>query len=232
MTAEPALIVRRFVGGPLLTVCYALIAPGRETFLIDIPRDAWRGALELADSMGAPVTLVLASHGHWDHITDLSKINALGIPVAAHPGDRELFDDPMGRQAGQPFVIEPARIDQELADGDRLAIGDEELQVLHTPGHTWGSISLWAPAIDALFTGDTVLKGGAGYLEQPESSDVALAASVRRIAAFPEATTLYPGHGAPTTVGQETWLADATDPELLIEHWHSGLQRWTPRGAM
>ena len=232
MAVEPALEVRRFVGGPLLTVCYALTAPKRETFLIDIPRDAWRGALELADELGAPVTLVIATHGHWDHITDLSEINALGIPVAAHPADKEMFDDPMGRQAGQPFVIEPATIDQLLADGDRLAIGDEELHVLHTPGHTRGGISLWAPAIDALFTGDTVLKGGAGYLEQEESSAEALAASVRRIAGFPEATTLYPGHGAPTTVGEETWLADAAEPELLIKHWRSGSQRWTPRGPL
>lgn len=232
MIAKPVLSVRRFVGGPLLTVCYALIAPGRETFLIDIPRDAWRGAMELADSLDAPVTLVIATHGHWDHITDLSQINELGIPVAAHPADRAMFDDPMGRQAGQPFVIEPARIDQELTDGDRLVIGDEELHVLHTPGHSRGSISLWAPSIDALFTGDTVLKGGAGYLEQPESSAEALAASVRRIAAFPESTTLYPGHGAPTTVGQESWLVDAAEPELLIEHWRSGRQRWTPRGAL
>jgi glyoxylase-like metal-dependent hydrolase (beta-lactamase superfamily II) len=103
--------------------------------------------------------------------------------------------------------------------------------VLHTPGHSPGSISLWLPALDALFTGDTVLKGGAGYLERPESDAWALASSVQRIAALPENTTLYPGHGAPTTISDETWLTDSTDRDTLIARWKSGQGRWTPRAS-
>lgn len=213
----------------MLTTCYALIVPGVESIIIDAPRDAWRGALDAADAAEAPISLVVATHGHWDHITDMARLQDRGIPVAGHLADLGLFHNPMNYYDELPFIIDPVHIDQPLHEGDRLSVGDLEIQVLHTPGHTWGGVSLWVPELDTLFTGDTVLKGGAGYLDRPESDAQALVASVRRIAGFPESTTLYPGHGPPTTVGAETWLSDAEDPEYLIDEWLHGNRRWIPR---
>lgn len=229
MQLTEQLTIRRFVGGPMLTACYIVIAPGRESILIDAPRDAWRGALRAADEADAPLKLLIATHGHWDHITDARAVQKLGVPVAGHPADRTLFEDPMGQREGLPFLIEPVTLDQELTEGDRIPIGDDELQVLHTPGHSPGSISLWLASHDTLFTGDTVLKGGAGYLERPESDAWALASSVLRIAGLPEATILYPGHGAPTTIAEETWLSPHADREQLVADWRAGKGRWTPR---
>lgn len=229
MLATNQITIRRFVGGPMLTTCYVIIAPGRQSVIIDAPRDAWRAGLKAAEEAAAPVSLLITTHGHWDHITDARRIQELGIPIAGHPADLALFADPMAQRGGIPFVIEPIELDRQLADGDRLSVGDAEIQVLHTPGHSPGSISLWLPALDALFTGDTVLKGGAGYLERPESDAWALASSVQRIAALPEHTTLYPGHGGPTTIAEETWLANSTDRDALIAAWKSGQGRWTPR---
>lgn len=214
-----------------MTTCYAVIVPGRESVIIDTPREAWRGALDAADRADAPVTLVIATHGDWDHITDMARLQERGYTIAGHPADIAMFHDPMGNRTDLPFLIDPVRLDRELADGDRLDVGDLEIQVVHTPGHSQGSISLWVPGLDALFTGDTVLKGGAGFLNRPQSDPRALAASVRRIAGFPESTTLYPGHGAPTTVGQETWMASAEDADELIADWKAGKGRWTPKGA-
>lgn len=223
------LTIRRFVGGPMLTASYIIAAPGHESILIDAPRDAWRAAMRFAEELDAPVRLLIATHGHWDHITEAREIQQLGIPVAGHPADRQLFEHPMGQREALPFVIEPVTLDRELAEGDRIAVGGGELQVLHTPGHSPGSVSLWLAGHDILFSGDTVLKGGAGYLKRPESDAWALASSVLRIAALPEVTRLYPGHGAPTTIADETWLSPDADREQLVADWRAGKGRWTPR---
>ena len=228
MTNSPRFEIKRFVGGPLLTTCYALIVPGRESVIIDAPRDAWKGAIAAADELDAPVQLALATHGHWDHVTDLAKVQSMGYRVAGHPADSALFANPMAGRSDLPFVIEPVQLDQRLADGDHLSVGDIDILVLHTPGHTMGSVCLWIAGEEILFTGDTLLKGGAGYLERPESDALALATSIRRLAGFPSATTLYPGHGAPTTIAEETWLEDAQDPDTLVRYWKSGQRRWKP----
>ncbi|CAN5363851.1 MBL fold metallo-hydrolase [soil metagenome] len=231
LTDSPRFEIKRFVGGPLLTTCYALIVPGKESIIIDAPRDAWKGAIAAADERNAPVQLALATHGHWDHVTDMAKMRAMGYRTAGHPADSGLFANPMAGRAGLPFVIEPVRIDQRLADGDHLSIGGIDILILHTPGHTAGSVCLWIAGEEILFTGDTLLKGGAGYLERPESDSLALATSIRRLAEFPSATTLYPGHGAPTTIAEETWLEDAQDPDTLVRYWKAGQRRWKPPGG-
>lgn len=228
MTESPRFEIKRFVGGPLLTTCYALIVPGEGSIVVDAPRDAWKGALAAADELDAPVQLAVATHGHWDHVTDLAEVQNRGIRVAGHPADAALFADPVAGRKDLPFVIDPVALDQRLADGDRLSVGGVDILVLHTPGHTMGSVCLWISEEEILFTGDTLLKGGAGYLERPESDATALATSIRRIAEFPSATTLYPGHGAPTTIAEETWLEDAFDPDTLIRYWKSGQRRWKP----
>ena len=229
MQITDQLTIRRFVGGPMLTASYTLICPGIESVLIDAPRDAWRGGMQAAEDLGAPVGRLIATHGHWDHITDASLIRDIGIPLLAHPEDLELCANPMGQRAGLPVIIQPVPIDEYLSDGQRLDFAGQELQILHTPGHSRGSICIWLPDNDILFTGDTILKGGAGYLERPESDATSLATSVLRIAALPERTILFPGHGGPTRLGDERWLMDVTGPEELVALWQSGSDRWPPR---
>jgi glyoxylase-like metal-dependent hydrolase (beta-lactamase superfamily II) len=209
----------------LLTDCYAIIVANQGAVLIDAPRDAWQAAIDAAEAQNARILLAIATHGHWDHITDLARVREQGIPIAAHLADADLFADPHGQGLTLPFAVDPVQIDRPLSEGDRLAIGPYELHVLHTPGHTQGSITIWVPAIDALFTGDTLLKGGAGHTAEPGASLPALATSVRRLAAFPESTTLYPGHGAPTTIGQERWLADLVDPDAPLVQWRPSNER-------
>lgn len=223
--SEELVVVRRFVGGPLHTVCYAIIVPGVGSIIVDAPRDAWRGAIDAANSYNAPPRLAVATHGHWDHITDMARLQEAGIPIAGHLADSSLFADPHGQGLTLPFVVDPVRIDRPLRDGERLAIGRVEIHVLHTPGHTPGSITLWLPAAEALFTGDTLLKGGAGHTAEPGASLEALAASVRRLANFPEATTIYAGHGAPTTIGAEAWLETLSDPDAPLVQWRPTNER-------
>lgn len=218
-------VVRRFVGGPLHTVCYAIIIPEVGSIIVDAPRDAWHGAVDAANAHHAPPRLAVATHGHWDHITDMARLQEMGIPVAGHLGDADQFADPHGQGLTLPFIVDPVRIDRPLRGGERLAVGTVEIHVLHTPGHTAGSITLWAPAADALFTGDTLLKGGAGHTAEPGASLEALAVSIRRLASYPEATKIYPGHGAPTTIGDEAWLATLSDPDAPLIQWRPTKER-------
>lgn len=220
--------VRRFVGGPLLTTCYALIVPGQGSVIIDAPRKAWRSAIDAATEADAPVQLAIATHGHWDHVSDLAELQREGIPVAGHPADNSFFENPAAGRTDIPFVIDPIKLDRRLADGDRISVGDVDLQIVHTPGHTPGGVCVWVAEGEVMFTGDTLLKGGAGYLERPEVDALALATSIRRLSEFPSATKIYPGHGAPTTIGEETWLEDSHDPDLLISYWEAGQRRWSP----
>lgn len=217
--------IRRFVGGPLLTDCYALIVPQHGAILVDAPRDAWTAALDAAEALHAPVRLAIATHGHWDHITDMARVRELGIPVGAHPDDADLFADPHGQGLTLPFAVDPVTVDRPLGEGDRLSLGPVEVRVLHTPGHTRGSITIWVPAADALFTGDTLLKGGAGHTAEPGASLPALGVSVRRLATYPDQTRLYPGHGAPTTIRDEVWLATLADPDAPLVQWRPGKER-------
>jgi glyoxylase-like metal-dependent hydrolase (beta-lactamase superfamily II) len=222
MQHAQSVVIRRFVGGPLLTDCYALIAPGSEAIIVDAPRDAWRAAVEAAQEAGSTVVLAIATHGHWDHVTDLARLQELGISIGAHPADAYLLSDPHGQGLEIPFVVDPVVIDEPLHDGDRLGLGDVEVRVMHTPGHTPGSLTLYIPSEGVLFTGDTLLKGGAGHTAEPGASLEALQTSIRRLAAFPEATVVYPGHGAPTTIGAEAWLADLSDPDAALVQWRPG----------
>lgn len=225
LVSDSTPIVRRFVGGPLLTVCYAVIVHRHGALIIDAPRDAWRSAVEAAETAHAPVLLAIATHGHWDHVTDMADLQRSGIPVAAHPADADLLADPHGQGLTLPFAVDPVRIDHPLGEGNRLTIGPVEFRVLHTPGHTQGSVSIWLPDWDMAFTGDTLLKGGAGHTAEPGASLPALGASVRRLAALPEATTIYPGHGAPTTIRAEHWLATLSDPDAPLVQWRPTRER-------
>ena len=149
----------------------------------------------------------------------------VGPPPEAH-ADLALALGRLGRDLdragdGRDDLLDDLR-HEPLGEGDRLGLGDSELRVLHTPGHTPGSLTLYLPDQGMLFTGDTLLKGGAGHTAEPGASLDALAVSVRRLAAFPESTVVYPGHGAPTTIGGEAWLAGLSDPDAPLVQWRAG----------
>jgi hydroxyacylglutathione hydrolase len=233
MEAHSEVVIRRFVGGPLLTCCYAIIVPGQGAVVIDAPRDAWTAAFDAAESLEAPVRLAIATHGHWDHITDMARIQERSVAVSGHRADANLFADPHGQGLTLPFAVDPVRIDRPLDEGLRLAIGATELHVLHTPGHTPGSVTIWIPTADALFTGDTLLKGGAGHTAEPGASLPALATSVRRLAGFPEETRIFAGHGAPSVIRDEAWLATLADPDAPLVQWRpSNARRAASRSGL
>ena len=136
---------------------------------------------------GTRPRLIAITHGHMDHIEVLAKLKKeLRVPVAMHPLD-----------AG-PVNIKP---DIELYDGAVLTIGKLQIDVLHTPGHTEGSVSLLID--NYLISGDTLFPGGPGRTRTPEELKTLIYTLVTKIFVLPDIIRILPGHGEPTILGKE-----------------------------
>lgn len=138
----------------------------------------------------SPVAAV-QTHGHWDHIRAWDGVrDDLGVEVWGHPGDAELF---------------PRAVDRELQDGDRIAVGDLEVEVIHLPGHTEGSLLYLVHGEQRphLIAGDTLFPGGHGRTTTPEDHERIMDGLEALFDRLPDETHVYPGHGDDTTIGRE-----------------------------
>ena len=144
--------------------------------------------------------------GLEDHIGDNAAVaTATGADIAVHPLDRVRLTDPQPIWA--PFEIPPSVPAVELAEGGEIRFGEIRLRVLHTPGHTEGSVCLLAADDGLLFSGDTLFAGGWGRIDLPGGSAEAMAASIARLTELEDPLIVLPGHGATTTIGRErAWM--------------------------
>ncbi len=193
--------------GPLATNVHVVADPvTREAIAIDtaIPSLAFVTG-ELA-ARGWTLKLIVSSHGHWDHIGDNTAVaEHTGAEIAVHPLDRSRLEHPARGLA--PFEIPPSVPAVELAEGGLIRFGGLRLDVLHTPGHTEGSVCLWAADQATLFSGDTLFAGGWGRVDLPGGSAEAMAASLARLAGLDARVRVLPGHGPGTMIGRERpWL--------------------------
>lgn len=139
---------------------------------------------------GLRISRILLTHAHSDHIGAVPALrSALSLAVGLHPGDAALA-------LGQGLEA-----DFPLNDGDRFPIGKGFIQVVHTPGHTSGSVCLLYD--QAALVGDAVFPGGPGHTRTPEELAQSLESLHRTVFKWPDGTRLYPGHGRSTTVGAE-----------------------------
>ena len=195
------------VVGPISTNVHVLADERtREAIAIDtaIPSLAW-----IADELAArewSLKLIISTHNHWDHIGDNAAVaDATGADIAVHALDRDGLVNPAPLFA--PFEIPPSIPAVDLAEGGEIRFGAIRLVVLHTPGHTPGSVCLWAPDEALLFSGDTLFAGGWGRIDLPGGSAEAMVASLGRLAGLEPVLGVLPGHGPETTIGRELpWL--------------------------
>jgi hydroxyacylglutathione hydrolase len=195
--------VRWVTVGPFQENSYLLSDPGsRRAVLVD-PGDEPERILELVHADGARVEAIWLTHGHLDHIGAVQRLRVeLRVPVLLHPADLVLY-----RRAAQQAALygvpldPPDDPDDELRDGQELAVGNVVFRVSHTPGHAPGHVVF--VGTDLIVGGDLLFAGSIGRTDLPLSDPAAMEASLERIAAFDPALRVYPGHGPPTSIGEE-----------------------------
>lgn len=176
-----------------------------EAMVIDPGADVSR-ILELIARHGLTVKQIVITHAHVDHIGGAMKLKAAtGAPILMNEADTAQFKllDLQSRWLGMPLTEQPT-LDQSLSHGDKLHVGSLEAEVLHTPGHTEGSICLYFPLQKKLIAGDTLFAGSIGRTDLPGGNTAKIMQSLRGpVMALPDETEVFPGHGPATTIGEE-----------------------------
>jgi hydroxyacylglutathione hydrolase len=195
------------VVGPIATNVWVLgDERSREAIAIDTATPCVAWVTKALAEQDWTLKLIVSSHRHWDHIGDNAALmKATGAELAAHVLDRPGIENPEPLYA--PFPIPPSIPAVELAEGHTVRFGAIRLRVLHTPGHTEGSVCLLADDVRMLFTGDTLFAAGWGRTDLPGGSAEQLAESLARLAGLEDDLAVLPGHGRQTTIGRErAWL--------------------------
>jgi hydroxyacylglutathione hydrolase len=190
--------------GPLQTNCYIVgCEDTKEGAIIDPGGDAKRILAEV-ERLGLKIKYVINTHGHFDHtLANKGVVKATGASLAIHSADA-----PALTEGGGAFffgVIGKASppADTILEEGQVLTLGRIELKVLHTPGHSPGSICLYSEEEGVLFDGDVLFNAGMGRYDLPGGDYRVLMESIKRLLTLPDDTIVYPGHGPATTIGHE-----------------------------
>ena len=172
--------------------------------VIDPGADALQILAEIT-KRGLDIGAILLTHAHFDHIGAADEVaEKLGIPIYASEYEAHAASDPNlnGAAYFRRSDVMTTAVDILMPD-TTLDIGDSKLQIIHTPGHTQGSLCFYAPAEGALFSGDTLFRESYGRYDLPSGDFAALKQSLAKLLALPESTTVYPGHGSTTTIGHE-----------------------------
>lgn len=177
----------------------------REAFIVDPGDEAGRILAEV-ERLQVQVKGILITHAHLDHVGALAEVKeALGVEAWMHPGEHDLYQS-VPEQAQMFHLPKPrlTTIEHELRAGMKLPLGQYELEVRETPGHSPASVSFYIPAAQRVIAGDTLFRRSIGRTDLPGGNLDRLLKSIRtQLLTLPPTTEVYPGHGPETTVGDE-----------------------------
>jgi glyoxylase-like metal-dependent hydrolase (beta-lactamase superfamily II) len=200
--------IETFPVGPLGCNCSILVDAASKSAVVVDPGGDFEAIRAVVERAGASVRSIVHTHTHVDHVGATAPLQEWsGAPARIHEADRFLYDMLPVQAAliGIPLPA-PAELAGDLLDGATVAVGDAELAVLHTPGHTPGSVSFFVLTSDGpvAFTGDTLFRRSVGRTDLWGGDSGALGVSVRKkLYALDDATRVVPGHGPGTTIGEE-----------------------------
>ena len=198
------MIFKSIVVGPMQVNCFVLACEKTLEGIIVDPGDNIPEVIELVLEDDIRVVEVVATHGHYDHIAHAaSAVRETGAPFAIHPADRFEVENLVEIAGSIGMDAEPPpRIDRFLQEGDVVRMGEETLEIVHTPGHARGNITLKWPG--HAIVGDSLFAGSIGRTDLPGGDADLLLKSIReKILILEDETKIYPGHGPFTTVGLE-----------------------------
>jgi hydroxyacylglutathione hydrolase len=200
-----ATLLHHRVVGPLQCNCYIVGDEILRRAIVIDPGGDPDDLLGVVSEQGLEITAIVATHAHFDHLLAAEALRAgTGAPFYLHRFDEVLLS--WMQESGRLFLgaelPPPPEVDTWISEGDRLVAGAAELEVLHTPGHSPGSISL--ASADVLFSGDTLFAGSVGRTDLPGGDTAALLRAVRtKLFELAPETPVYPGHGPATTLSEE-----------------------------
>lgn len=202
------LTIHGFECGLVATNSYLIIDEATRTAaIIDLPNDSLPTLLAACARERVKPSSLLLTHSHWDHTADLE--HALrewpGLPVLIHRDDAYRLADPMAHTVWPlPFTMQPVEPTGWLEHGDEIVLGETRLRILHTPGHTEGSVTFYSELDEAAIVGDTLFAGSVGRTDLPGGSWPVLERSIHeQLLGLPDDTAVYPGHGPVTSIGDE-----------------------------
>jgi glyoxylase-like metal-dependent hydrolase (beta-lactamase superfamily II) len=197
--------------GPLEENCYLVIDEATNRAVLIDPGDEPERILDALHDSGATLEGVWLTHAHFDHLGALAGVlRAHPVPVHMHPLDAPLHARAVDSALRYGVRIEtPPPADSDLAEGDRVKVGSQELSVMHVPGHAPGHVAFYDHT--AVFGGDCLFAGSIGNTSIEFGDRDTLDASLSRLVALGDELTVYPGHGRATTIGRER----ASNPFLL-----------------
>jgi glyoxylase-like metal-dependent hydrolase (beta-lactamase superfamily II) len=208
---KDSLRIESFVVPPLANNVYILYEDGSDTgIVIDVAMGA-NSIISRLRELGIRANLIVNTHGHTDHTAEDQLLRSSTVArLAIHEFDayRLALEDEASEQLGIEKM--PIESDIQLVDGQDIRVGPKiSLKVIHTPGHTEGSICLYDEKRGQLFSGDTLFAKGYGRTDGMGADPEAMISSLKKLFALPGSTEVYPGHGEFTTIQDETWILDS-----------------------
>ncbi|HHS50390.1 MAG TPA: MBL fold metallo-hydrolase [candidate division Zixibacteria bacterium] len=202
------MIIERLVVGELDTNCY-VVHSGGECIIVDSGGEADRIA-RYVDELGAFPKAIILTHSHADHIAGAPELRErLSAKIMIHQAEASSLEDPKLNLSVMFAAPISFKADRELVEGEIITLGEERLEVIHTPGHSPGGITLAGDGV--LFVGDALFQMGIGRADLPGGDYAVLMRSIARLMKFPDDATVFPGHGPATTIGAERAYFDFDD---------------------
>lgn len=207
------IFLRCFPSGPALTNTY-LISDGKSGLaaIIDPSPGSMAALLGALNEEGLQLERILLTHSHWDHIADVAPLaKKFGVEVWIHAEDAPNLRRPGSDRLVPRVPIEGVEPSHLFVDGEKIEVAGLLFEVIHTPGHTPGGVCFYEKEEGVLFSGDTLFRRSIGNLSLPTAEPERMWPSLARLAQLPPQTRVYPGHGEATTIGNESWLAQAKE---------------------
>jgi len=197
------MIIKKFVVGPLENNCFLVIEEvSKECFITD-PGDEPDRIMDFVNENTLKVKYLVCTHTHFDHVGAVSDLKKdTGAKIVIHKDDLPIYESSQDHAAIWGFEIDPLpQPDAFVSDGDTIAIGNLQFEILHTPGHSPGGICIYGEGF--VITGDTLFAGSVGRTDLPGGDIQKLKTSFKRLMSLSDGVKVLPGHGPETTIGRE-----------------------------
>lgn len=205
------MIVKKYICGPLSTNCYLIVCEKtKKAAVIDPAMGSFSQIQTTLEQNPWDLSYLFLTHSHWDHIVDMALFREhFSVPIYVHAQDANNVGEPGIDKVPMMVSFPGAKVDQFFQDQQIVPLGEISLQVIHTPGHSPGSICLYAEKEKILFSGDTLFRRAFGNIHLPTSSPQEMKDSLEKLSHLPKDTQVYPGHGERTTLGEEEEILQA-----------------------